>query len=566
MSTDTDGAPPPVSPSDPDDRPGTPVTPREPHAHGGPPPGEDPASTGRRRRAAGNGTSAWLRQEIDRRVAENRSAGGGRHAAPEGGERGAAAGPPRPQGGPYGAPGPGVDRDPPGADPPGAAAQPRDPWGTTPRPVDPRGGMDPRSTVEPRAADARGGGPRARTAGPPGPGALPVRRFTPSGNAPAGTVPPPPAGPAPGPGPRPGAAPSPSGHAPAPGVPGPPPAGPVAAGPAAPPRVPPGAPAASDTGMLGGPSIPPGRIPRVRRAPREVREPGDTRGGARPHEERQGTAGFVGPRDYRAPLDPTAPREPADPSGPRDAGRAARPLGSPPPPVPTVIAPPPRFAPDAGGEAAAGPSPLPAPLPAPPPSPPSAMPQSAGAALRPLTARPPTAGGAFAPPAAPDTPAAGSLLPASAPSRPPGTGALLVPDAPPAGPADAAGPASALSTESPSERVRVVLSERRRQQAPVRTVEVVQDGTGVGQLLRTSLIRSQLTVAVWFAVATSVALGVLPLLFALFPAIGRMEVLGLRVPWLLLGILVYPFLLGLGWWHTRTAEKVEQGFADHVQD
>ena len=36
--------------------------------------------------------------------------------------------------------------------------------------------------------------------------------------------------------------------------------------------------------------------------------------------------------------------------------------------------------------------------------------------------------------------------------------------------------------------------------------------------------------------------------------------------WLLLGVLVYPFLLGLGWWHTRTAERVEQNFADHVQD
>jgi len=36
--------------------------------------------------------------------------------------------------------------------------------------------------------------------------------------------------------------------------------------------------------------------------------------------------------------------------------------------------------------------------------------------------------------------------------------------------------------------------------------------------------------------------------------------------WLLLGVLVYPFLLGLGWWHTRTAERVEQNFADHVQE
>lgn len=117
-----------------------------------------------------------------------------------------------------------------------------------------------------------------------------------------------------------------------------------------------------------------------------------------------------------------------------------------------------------------------------------------------------------------------------------------------------------------SERVRVVLSERKRAATPVRTVEVVQEGTGVGQLLRSSLIRSQLNVALWFAAAAGGTLGALPLLFTLFPEIGRAEVFGVRLPWLLLGVLVYPFLLGLGWWHTRTAERVEQNFADHVQD
>jgi hypothetical protein len=125
-------------------------------------------------------------------------------------------------------------------------------------------------------------------------------------------------------------------------------------------------------------------------------------------------------------------------------------------------------------------------------------------------------------------------------------------------------------TDTPSApsvaRVRVVLAERRRFSTPVRTVEVVQDGTGVGEMLRASLIRTQLAVAVRFAAVVALTLGALPLLFTLVPEIGQAEVLGLRVVWLLLGVLVYPFLLGVGWWHTRTAERVEQGFADHVQD
>ncbi|NMH81009.1 hypothetical protein HF577_28445 [Pseudonocardia xinjiangensis] len=112
----------------------------------------------------------------------------------------------------------------------------------------------------------------------------------------------------------------------------------------------------------------------------------------------------------------------------------------------------------------------------------------------------------------------------------------------------------------------MVLAERKGVARPVRTVIDIQEGTGVGELLRSNLIGSQLAVALRFAVFAGITLGVLPVLFYIFPEIGRMEVLGLRVPWLLLGVLVYPFLFGLGLWHTRTAERVEQNFADHVQD
>ncbi|MGD9991492.1 hypothetical protein [Pseudonocardia sp.] len=117
-----------------------------------------------------------------------------------------------------------------------------------------------------------------------------------------------------------------------------------------------------------------------------------------------------------------------------------------------------------------------------------------------------------------------------------------------------------------SGRVRVVLSERRQHQRSVRTVQDVQDLTSVGDLLRSNLINNQLGLALRVAAVAVLTLGSLPALFALFPEIGQVDILGLRLPWLLLGVLVYPFLLLLGWWHTRSAEKVEQEFADHVQD
>lgn len=128
--------------------------------------------------------------------------------------------------------------------------------------------------------------------------------------------------------------------------------------------------------------------------------------------------------------------------------------------------------------------------------------------------------------------------------------------------------ASSRSTPepAPTRRVRVVLSERKGVARSVRTVVDIQEGTPVGALLSTNLIGSQLMVALRVGAVAAVTLGLLPALFAIFPELGRVIVLGIRLPWLLLGVLVYPFLLGLGWWHTRAAERVEQNFADHVQD
>jgi hypothetical protein len=100
----------------------------------------------------------------------------------------------------------------------------------------------------------------------------------------------------------------------------------------------------------------------------------------------------------------------------------------------------------------------------------------------------------------------------------------------------------------------------------VRTIKEVEENTVVGGLLRRDLIRSQLRVALRYAALTVGVLGTLPVLFALVPGVGRMDLHGVRLPWLLLGVLVYPFLVGVAWRFTRVSDRVEQSFADHVQD
>jgi hypothetical protein len=155
---------------------------------------------------------------------------------------------------------------------------------------------------------------------------------------------------------------------------------------------------------------------------------------------------------------------------------------------------------------------------------------------------------------------------ASAPTLDQPPSGITVPEQRGTEPRGAPLPRSAAPQDLASKRVRVVLAERKSVARPVRTVVDITEGTGVGELLRTNLIGSQLAVALRFAIGAGLTLGLLPLLFAMVPEIGRVEVLGLRLPWLLLGVLVYPFLFGLGLWHTRTAEHLEQNFAEHVQD
>ena len=54
----------------------------------------------------------------------------------------------------------------------------------------------------------------------------------------------------------------------------------------------------------------------------------------------------------------------------------------------------------------------------------------------------------------------------------------------------------------------------------------------------------------------------LPLLFALVPAVTEARVLGLPLPWLLLGVLAYPMLWLAAWYYVRHAERNESEFAD----
>ena len=115
-------------------------------------------------------------------------------------------------------------------------------------------------------------------------------------------------------------------------------------------------------------------------------------------------------------------------------------------------------------------------------------------------------------------------------------------------------------------RKRVVLSERRTVAHSVRTVVDVQDPGPVGTMWRSQLVGTQLRISLQVGGVALLGLFLMPALFAAFPSLGEVSVLGLRLPWLLLGFLTYPFLLLLGWWFVGSAERAEQDFMQEVQD
>jgi hypothetical protein len=80
-----------------------------------------------------------------------------------------------------------------------------------------------------------------------------------------------------------------------------------------------------------------------------------------------------------------------------------------------------------------------------------------------------------------------------------------------------------------------------------------------------SLVRSQLRLALGVCLIFAVLLGGLPLVLALQPELATVRPLGLPLPWLLLGVVVYPALVVAAWLYVRQAERNERDFSELVQ-
>ncbi len=101
--------------------------------------------------------------------------------------------------------------------------------------------------------------------------------------------------------------------------------------------------------------------------------------------------------------------------------------------------------------------------------------------------------------------------------------------------------------------------------SPLVAVRELAEHTAVGDSYLGSLLRAQLETSLFTACSLGLFLVVTPAVFALIGTTRTANVFGVTLPWLVLGLLVYPFLIGLAHRYIKRAEANEDGFEELVR-
>ncbi len=120
-----------------------------------------------------------------------------------------------------------------------------------------------------------------------------------------------------------------------------------------------------------------------------------------------------------------------------------------------------------------------------------------------------------------------------------------------------------MSDQRP-QRVRVTGPPRRQGPRP-RTGDIDEE-TRLGGVYLASLLREQLFLALRIVALLALGVGSLPLVFHLAPGLTDVQLFGMPLPWQLLGIVVYPVLVLLGWRYVLSAERNELDFAELLNE
>ncbi|MEZ2391129.1 hypothetical protein AB6813_16585 [bacterium RCC_150] len=117
-------------------------------------------------------------------------------------------------------------------------------------------------------------------------------------------------------------------------------------------------------------------------------------------------------------------------------------------------------------------------------------------------------------------------------------------------------------------RVRVTAPHSAAKPAPKppHHARVPAEDSDVGQIFVRSLIRSQLRLAVVVAAGFLLVLAAYGTMVALLPDLARVQLFGIPLNWIILGVALYPVIGLSAWLYNRTAAKNEARFRDLVEE
>jgi len=103
-------------------------------------------------------------------------------------------------------------------------------------------------------------------------------------------------------------------------------------------------------------------------------------------------------------------------------------------------------------------------------------------------------------------------------------------------------------------------ARRRGERRP--PAQELTEQTGLGEVYLSALLRAQLRLALAVLLVAAAVLGGLPLLFLTVPAVRDAHLGPVPLPWLVVGVLLYPLIVLAARAYVRGAERIEREFAD----
>ena len=122
----------------------------------------------------------------------------------------------------------------------------------------------------------------------------------------------------------------------------------------------------------------------------------------------------------------------------------------------------------------------------------------------------------------------------------------------------------AARSAEPVRRVRVTSPRRdaRRRGARRPATLELQEQTGLGEVYLSALLRAQLRLSAAILLGAAVVVLGLPALFALLPSTRALQIGPIPLPWLVIGVLIYPVVFVAARIYVHQAERIEREFSD----